>query len=133
MGTVGRRDRPPVITDAEYSQDDQLLSREIRYAIMMGIRAACLVVAAILVGVHAPLLKLWLPLLLIGMLVLPWFAVVLANDRPPKAKYRLATKLHRNRRQEPESQPSITGVEHKIVDHDEVADPSPEHVDHRTE
>jgi predicted tellurium resistance membrane protein TerC len=122
MEIVRRRDRPPVITDADYSQDDQLLSREIRYAIMMGIRAACLVVAAILVSVHAPLLKLWLPLLLIGMLVLPWFAVVLANDRPPKAKYRLATKLHRNRREEPASQPSITAVEHKIVDHDEPVD-----------
>jgi Protein of unknown function (DUF3099) len=119
MGSVGRRDRAPLITDAEYSQDDQLHSREIRYAVMMGIRAACLVLAAILVSVHAPLLKLWLPLLLIGMLVLPWFAVVLANDRPAKAQYRLANKLHRNRREEPVSQPMITGIEHKIVDHDE--------------
>ena len=51
-----------MITDADYSQDDQLMSREIRYVIMMGIRALCLVAAAILVGVHAPHLALWLPL-----------------------------------------------------------------------
>jgi Flp pilus assembly protein TadB len=115
-----RRNRPPLITDAEASQDDQLMSREIRYVIMMGIRALCLVVAAILVGIHAPYLVVWLPLLLLGMVVLPWLAVILANDRPPKAKYRLATRLHGRQTGsgEPESGRAITGTEGKIIDHD---------------
>ena len=53
-----RRNRAALITDAERSQDDQLMARESRYVIMMGIRVVCLVAAAVLVGVHAPLLKL---------------------------------------------------------------------------
>jgi hypothetical protein len=124
MGGV-RRNRPPVITDAEYSQDKQLMSREVRYLIMMSIRALCLVAAAILVSVHAPYLALWLPLLLIGMLVLPWLAVILANERPAKAGYRLADKLRRGRSTPPVEPPepravTETGhVTHKIIEHDD--------------
>jgi len=33
--------RPVIITDAERSHDDQLRSRQIRYLIMMSIRAVC--------------------------------------------------------------------------------------------
>jgi hypothetical protein len=82
-----------VITDAEHSQHDQLRSRQIRYLLMMSCRAVCLVAAAVLVGVHAPLLGIWIPICLFGMLVLPWLAVIIANDRPPKPKYRLANRL----------------------------------------
>jgi hypothetical protein len=123
MGIV-RRYRPPVITDAQPSQDAQLLSREIRYVIMMGIRALCLVAAAVLVSVHAPYLGIWLPLLLFGMLVLPWLAVILANERPAKAKYRLAGRLHHGAQPEPPGQGAVgpgdgTTPQHKVIDHDE--------------
>ncbi len=119
-----RRKSPPVITDAEYSQDKQLMSREIRYVVMMGIRALCLVAAAILVSVHAPYLAIWLPLLLIGMLILPWLAVILANERPAKAKYRLANKLHRGDPAAPVEPPSPRAVteaehEHKVIEHED--------------
>lgn len=73
-------------------------SREIRYVLMMSLRVVSLVVAAILVGVHAPLLWLWLPICLFGMVVLPWLAVIIANDRPPKERYRLVNRLHRHPR-----------------------------------
>ncbi len=116
MGYV-RRNRPPVITDADYSQDDQLMSREIRYVIMMGIRVLCLIAAAILVGVHAHYLAVWLPLLLFGMIILPWLAVILANDRPAKEKYRLVNRLHLRKPSEPATDPAITAADHKIVDH----------------
>lgn len=56
---------------------------------MMLIRAVCLIVATILVYNHAPLLGLWIPILLFGMVAIPWLAVILANDRPPKEQYRL--------------------------------------------
>jgi hypothetical protein len=98
---VKRRTPPVLITDAERSLDDQLRSRQIRYVLMMLIRAVCLVVAAVLVGTNAPLLWLWVPLCVAGMIVIPWLAVILANDRPPKEKHRLANRLHRGEPSEP--------------------------------
>jgi len=79
---VRRRARPVVITNAEQSQDDQLHYREVRYLLMMSVRAVCLVAAAVLAAVHAPLLWLWIPICLFGMIAVPWLAVILANDRP---------------------------------------------------
>jgi Protein of unknown function (DUF3099) len=109
--------QPILITDAERSQDDQLRSREVRYVVMMGIRLVCVVVGAILVGAKAPLLWLWLPLCAAGMVLIPWLAVLLANDRPPKEKHRLATKL---RRRQPDDAPprSLSAEErpHPIID-----------------
>ena len=81
-----QQDRPVVITDAARSQSDQLRSREIRYVTMMGLRAACLILGAVLISVRPPLLPLWLILCAAGMVFLPWAAVLIANDRPPKSK-----------------------------------------------
>ncbi|MDT4986808.1 MAG: hypothetical protein QOI74_902 [Micromonosporaceae bacterium] len=78
--------RPVVITDAERSQDEQFRKRQIRYLIMMLVRALCLILAAVLVSVRAPLLPLWLTLCVAAMILLPWLAVLLANDRPPKSR-----------------------------------------------
>jgi hypothetical protein len=75
-----------VITSAERSLDEQRRHREIRYVAMMLVRAGCVVVAAVLVGVRAPLLWLWLPLCGVGMVLIPWLAVLLANDRPPMSR-----------------------------------------------
>ena len=69
-------------------------SREIRYVLMMSLRVVSLLVAAILVGVHAPLLWLWLPICLFGMAVLPWLAVIIANDRPPKERYQRMSRVY---------------------------------------
>jgi Flp pilus assembly protein TadB len=80
---------PILITDAKISQDEELRRRERRYILMMGLRAMCLIVAAVLVMLKVPLLGLWLPVCLLGMVLLPWLAVILANDRPPKDKHRL--------------------------------------------
>jgi Flp pilus assembly protein TadB len=85
---VKRDRRTPLITDAQPSQDDQLHYREVRYVLMMGVRALCLVVAAVLVSVHAPLLWVWIPLCVAGMVVIPWLAVIMANDRRPQARFR---------------------------------------------
>ena len=53
---------------------------------MMGLRAGCLILGAILISVKPPLLPLWLILCAAGMVFLPWAAVLIANDRPPKTK-----------------------------------------------
>jgi Flp pilus assembly protein TadB len=90
---VKRRQQPVLITDAERSPDDQLRSRQVRYITMMSVRAVCLVVAAVLVSSDAPLLWLWVPMCVVGMVLLPWLAVIIANDRPPKEKYRLSNRL----------------------------------------
>jgi Flp pilus assembly protein TadB len=90
-----KRQQPVLITDADRSPDDQLRSRQIRYITMMSIRAVCLVVAAVLVSSNAPLLWLWVPMCVVGMVLLPWLAVIIANDRPPKEQYRLSKRLRR--------------------------------------
>lgn len=92
--------RPILITDASRSQNEQLHGRQVRYVVMMSIRAACVVVGAILVSSKAPLLWLWLPLCGIGMILIPWLAVLLANDRPPKEQHRLGARLRRQHRDE---------------------------------
>lgn len=79
-------ERPVLITDAARSQDDQLRSRQIRYVSMMGVRTLCLITGAVLVSIRPPLLPLWLVLCALGMVLLPWMAVLIANDRPPKHK-----------------------------------------------
>ncbi len=93
MKRVAQR-RPVVITDADTSQHDQLRSRQIRYATMMGLRVVCLITAAVLVAVQAPMLWLFLPLTIAGMVLLPWMAVLIANDRPPRKEYTLGARLH---------------------------------------
>ena len=109
--------QPILITYASRSQDDQLTSRQKRYVLMMGVRVACLVVGAVLVGVKAPLLWLWLPLCGLGIVLIPWLAVLLANDRPPKEQHRLAGKFQSRHRDEtpPMSLPAEERP-HKVID-----------------
>lgn len=109
--------QPILITDASHSQDDQLSSRQRRYVVMMSIRVACLIVGAVLVGVQAPLLWLWLSLCGIGMVLIPWLAVLLANDRPPKEEHRLRNRPS-SRRQAPPPRSLGTAEErpHRVID-----------------
>ncbi len=77
-----RQARAPVsvITAAEPSQAEQLKSRQKRYLIMMGLRVLCLIAAAIAYSVGA----MWaVPVFVVGLVALPWMAVLIANDRPP--------------------------------------------------
>jgi len=84
-----RSSQVPRITNAARSRQAEIRSREVRYVTMMGIRAICLILATVLVSIHARYLDIWIPILLFGVLVVPWLAVILANDRGPKDKYRL--------------------------------------------
>ena len=74
-----RAGEPVLITAAAPSLDDQLSARRRKYVIMMGTRAACLVLAAVFY-------QTWwlLAIFVTGGVVLPWMAVLIANDRPPK-------------------------------------------------
>ncbi|GID25919.1 DUF3099 domain-containing protein [Paractinoplanes brasiliensis] len=100
-------DRAVLITNAERSPDDQFRSRQIRYVTMMSIRAACVVIGAILVSARPPLLPLWLILCALGMVFLPWAAVLIANDRPARTKAERAASAAAR-----EAKPQVTLPQH---------------------
>ena len=91
-------ERPVLITDAARSQSEQLRSREIRYVTMMGLRVTCLIIGAILISLKPPLLPVWLVLCAAGMVLLPWMAVLIANDRPARSKAERAAARPRRTR-----------------------------------
>jgi hypothetical protein len=109
---------PQVITDAPVSPEQELRAREIRYVIMMGIRALCVVAGGILVMVRPPLLGLWLVICVLGMVFIPWIAVLLANDKAPRPENKLRNKLHRpaDRPQETRAITTAEEPEHKVID-----------------
>lgn len=75
----GRGGDPVLITGAAPSLSDQLKTRQRKYMLMMSTRVACLVLAAVFY-------QTWwlLAIFITGAVVLPWMAVLIANDRPPK-------------------------------------------------
>ncbi|UQX86716.1 DUF3099 domain-containing protein [Jatrophihabitans telluris] len=82
--TSARGPGPVLITEARPSGDEQFDQRRRKYLIMMGLRALCVVGAAVTASVSG-----WLAAaFLVGALVLPWTAVLIANDRPPKQAVR---------------------------------------------
>jgi Flp pilus assembly protein TadB len=76
-----RRPQPVLITEAEPSLAEQHAARKRRYVLTMAVRVVALVLAAVFYQ------TLWLALIfaLLGV-VLPWIAVMMANDRPPKKR-----------------------------------------------
>ncbi|WP_447006477.1 DUF3099 domain-containing protein [Saccharothrix isguenensis] len=79
MVSPDRDGTPVLITEAALSFEEQHAARKRKYAIMMGARIPCLVLAMVFYQVW------WLALALIVLSVpLPWMAVLIANDRPPR-------------------------------------------------
>ena len=95
MSKARARRQVTVITEAAESPHAQLRRRQIQYSVLMGLRVVCLILAAVLVSVHAPFVLFWILLLTVGMVVFLWMAVIIANDRPPKKASRFTTRLHR--------------------------------------
>ncbi|THV42655.1 DUF3099 domain-containing protein [Glycomyces buryatensis] len=106
---MGRREKATSITDARTSLDEERRYRTIRYVVMMGVRVVLLVACGILVILEAPLLWLWLPLGFIGMAVLPWLAVSLANDSLPQDRPGV---FHRRQRRAE----TLEAPEHRMLD-----------------
>lgn len=72
-------DTPVLITEAAPSNDDQQAARKRKYIIMMMMRIPCLILAGIFFQVW------WLAVVFVLLSVpLPWIAVLIANDRPPR-------------------------------------------------
>jgi Flp pilus assembly protein TadB len=77
-----RADDPILITTAPQTPDDEYDRRRAKYAIMMSLRAVCVIAAATTYRV-----SIWLALaFVVGGMVLPWCAVIIANDRPAKKR-----------------------------------------------
>ena len=77
-----RHAEPVLITTAPENADDEYDRRRKRYAIMMAGRAVCVLVAALTYKYSLTLALTFA----IGGAVLPWSAVIMANDRPPKSR-----------------------------------------------
>jgi Flp pilus assembly protein TadB len=71
-----------LITSAPQNSNDEYEKRKKKYAIMMGTRALCVIAAACTYRVS---IILALGFVVAGA-VLPWCAVLIANDRPPKRR-----------------------------------------------
>ena len=79
MTNYGRDGEPVLITEAEPSLDEQLAARRNKYLLMMLTRIVCLIAAAVFYK------NPWLLAVFVtGAVVLPWMAVLIANDSPPK-------------------------------------------------
>ena len=79
MSSTERDDTPVLITTAASSYEEQHAARKRKYAIMMGARIPCLVLAMVFINTW------WLALAFIVLSIpLPWMAVLIANDRPPR-------------------------------------------------
>jgi hypothetical protein len=85
-----RADDPVLITTAAKSGDDEYDRRRTKYAIMMALRAICVVAAA---STYRVSIYLALGFVVAGM-ILPWCAVLIANDRPAKRRSRQLTYRH---------------------------------------
>ncbi|MEU5153254.1 DUF3099 domain-containing protein [Glycomyces sp. NPDC021274] len=105
---MARREKATSITDAAMSLDEERRYRTIRYVVMMSIRAVLVIVLGILVMNEAPLLWLWLALGVAGMALLPWLAVLLANDRLVR-KPGMFTKHQRQAK-------TLEAPEHRMID-----------------
>jgi Flp pilus assembly protein TadB len=76
-----RRSQPVLITEARPSVAEEHAARKKRYAITMAVRAVCIILAAVFYHV------IWLMALFAVLgTVLPWVAVVMASDVPPKKR-----------------------------------------------
>lgn len=94
---------PVLITEAAPSFEAQHAARRRKYAIMMSLRFPCLILAGVFYHTW------WLSLIFLAISVpLPWAAVLIANDRPP----RKAEKVNRFRR----DRRAIESSPHRVID-----------------
>lgn len=84
--SFAHRDHEPdtvLITEAQASFDEQHRARVKKYSILMACRIPALIAAAI---VYSATGLWWISLLIVAASIpLPWMAVLIANDRPPRS------------------------------------------------
>ncbi|CRK55812.1 hypothetical protein [Alloactinosynnema sp. L-07] len=104
MKGTERDDTPVLITEAEPSYEDQFAARKRKYMIMMGLRIPCLLLAGMF---HE---TWWLALGFVVLSIpLPWVAVLIANDRPPRKAEHVNRYEHDRTAIEPATRQVIDG------------------------
>jgi DUF3099 family protein len=98
-----RDDTPVLITEAAPSYEEEYAARKRKYMKIMAMRLPCLILAGVFHDIW------WLALGLVLLSVpLPWIAVLIANDRPP----RKAEEVNRYQR----SARAIESTEHHVIE-----------------
>lgn len=109
MGAMRRIFRRPseaaTITDAPESPESEFRRRRLRYLLMMVLRLVCLILAAVVIGADVPYAGWWAAACIAGMVLLPWAAVLIANDRLPDRKPRRPRAPTAGRKSLPPSEP----------------------------
>jgi Protein of unknown function (DUF3099) len=78
----GRSSDAVLITSAPQNPDHEFIHRRRRYTAMMALRVVCLLGA-----VCTYTISIWIALaLVVGGAALPWCAVLIANDGPPRPR-----------------------------------------------
>lgn len=101
-----------LITEAQTSLEEQHRARVRKYLTLMAFRVPALVIAGILYGITQN------GFLALGVIILsipiPWVAVLIANDRPPRAKGEVPHyKYGPDRSHEITSKPSFFGLDRR--------------------
>ena len=78
----GHVEQPTLITTVPESSDEEYDKRRKKYAIMMAIRAGCVIAAGCTYRLSVPLALAFV----VGGMFLPWCAVLIANDRPARKR-----------------------------------------------
>lgn len=103
MSASNRNDSATLITGAAPSYEEEHASRVRKYTLMMGLRLPCLILAGVFYHTW------WLALLFIAVSIpLPWIAVLVANDGPPR-------KVENVNRYQPEAK-AIEHSEHQVIE-----------------
>jgi DUF3099 family protein len=114
---VRRQQSPVLITGAPISPAAEFAARRRRYSLIMAMRIPCLVVAGILaLGFGWSIAA---AVVVVASVPLPWIAVLIANDRPP----RKAEKVARYRPQVPQLPVPAPRVQAETIDMPRVVEP----------
>ena len=106
-------DEPILITQAAPSFEEEFAARKKRYTRIMALRIPCLLLAGVFgIGFNLPVVAV---VFIVASVPLPWVAVLIANDRPPKK----AEKVSRYRREPTRLEPVS---ESRIIEAAEVLD-----------
>ncbi|NLE79528.1 MAG: DUF3099 domain-containing protein [Rhodococcus sp.] len=106
---VGSPENPFVITEAADSVEAQHRARVRKYMLIMSVRFPALILSAVAYGVWA---NPWISMAIIGISIpLPWIAVLIANDRPPRTKDEPSRYDHR-----PSNAPAISPSHDRTID-----------------
>jgi hypothetical protein len=101
---------PVLITEAQASYDEQHRARVKKYSILMAFRIPALVLAAI---VYSATGTWWIPLLIVAASIpLPWMAVLIANDRPP----RTAEEVNRYHYGDQPERPALAPSQQNVIE-----------------